>query len=594
MSNLGPQQQNISYDGLLQVEGGITSELKPVQDGDGRFTGLWLSSTGANVTTSDTFVASENGTQITGAQPRLISDGFGDYVSVKDFGAVGDGVTDDGPALLAASNYANANGVTLNFPYGVYLSSVALSWDKIIVNGNNSTIKFTGLNSSTDCLTLNGSTGERSLSINNLTIDANGCGRDGVRLTGQGSADFLSINKMFINNAIRDGFHVEPNGNYSWIENMTLTSVRVFAAGRHGMAFICPDYTAVFINVVTIINPEVRTSARLEAGYDVFVQNASNDVGKTSSFTWIGGEFDATNTLHAQHSFYFDDARTPQKSNINLDGWVFIGCTFESTNDHITGFPTAFAVSSGTKLDALQVFGSGVYAYGDIVARSDTFGITTIRTTDRYYDYYNASGWKSWYDNVSNLYLRSAGVLKTDGAFYANQSLTPQLLVNREYSVGEFIGIGGSTSGTTPVGIIQDPQISTSATTAFTAFNTYPSVAAGSFTLPSLTHYNANINTIGVGATVTNQYGFKSGNLSGATANYGFWSGLSSGSGKYNFYAASDAPNYFSGPLTIKPLATTTPANNGDLTFEATSNTSLTFKYKGSDGVVRSGSITLS
>lgn len=42
------------------------------------------------------------------------------------------------------------------------------------------------------------------------------------------------------------------------------------------------------------------------------------------------------------------------------------------------------------------------------------------------------------------------------------------------------------------------------------------------------------------------------------------------------------------------PPASTTPAANGDLVVQATSNTSLTFKYKGSDGVVRSASLTLS
>ena len=42
------------------------------------------------------------------------------------------------------------------------------------------------------------------------------------------------------------------------------------------------------------------------------------------------------------------------------------------------------------------------------------------------------------------------------------------------------------------------------------------------------------------------------------------------------------------------PSATVTPANNGELMVEATNNTTLTFKYKGSDGTVRSGTITLS
>lgn len=46
-------------------------------------------------------------------------------------------------------------------------------------------------------------------------------------------------------------------------------------------------------------------------------------------------------------------------------------------------------------------------------------------------------------------------------------------------------------------------------------------------------------------------------------------------------------------PITFKPAASQTPANNGDLTFEATSNTSLTVKYKGSDGTVRSTVLTL-
>jgi hypothetical protein len=56
--------------------------------------------------------------------------------------------------------------------------------------------------------------------------------------------------------------------------------------------------------------------------------------------------------------------------------------------------------------------------------------------------------------------------------------------------------------------------------------------------------------------------------------------------------AASDAT--LSGNVTLKPAASVTPANNGELTFQATSNTQLTFKYKGSDGTVRSGGITLS
>lgn len=48
------------------------------------------------------------------------------------------------------------------------------------------------------------------------------------------------------------------------------------------------------------------------------------------------------------------------------------------------------------------------------------------------------------------------------------------------------------------------------------------------------------------------------------------------------------------GGILITPSASVTPANNGELVVEATSNTTLTFKLKGTDGTVRSGTITLS
>jgi hypothetical protein len=55
----------------------------------------------------------------------------------------------------------------------------------------------------------------------------------------------------------------------------------------------------------------------------------------------------------------------------------------------------------------------------------------------------------------------------------------------------------------------------------------------------------------------------------------------------------TDLSTQFVGPIIQKPLASATPAANGDLVVEATSDTSLTFRSKGSAGVVRSASLTL-
>jgi polygalacturonase len=53
--------------------------------------------------------------------PRYISDRFADFITVKDFGAVGDGVTDDSASIQASLNFLNTEGGgTLYFPSGTY------------------------------------------------------------------------------------------------------------------------------------------------------------------------------------------------------------------------------------------------------------------------------------------------------------------------------------------------------------------------------------------------------------------------------------------------------------------------------------------
>ena len=46
--------------------------------------------------------------------------------------------------------------------------------------------------------------------------------------------------------------------------------------------------------------------------------------------------------------------------------------------------------------------------------------------------------------------------------------------------------------------------------------------------------------------------------------------------------------------LVQNPSASIAPASNGELVVEATNNTTITFKLKGSDGTVRTGTLTLS
>jgi hypothetical protein len=192
MSNLSNQQINQTFDGLLQVPGGITSTLQTVQDGNGNPTGLQLSSSGASVTTSSTFVPSVGGTQITGAVPRLISDGFGDYVSLKDFGAVGNGVTDDTAALNLAIAAINLGTVRdLYIPAGTYIitsNPTTITKPCRIVGSGRRTchMRFNACNGFNFDLSATTGTGNRytNSSISEITFLTNSTGKTGLYYKG--------------------------------------------------------------------------------------------------------------------------------------------------------------------------------------------------------------------------------------------------------------------------------------------------------------------------------------------------------------------------------------------------------------------------
>lgn len=108
------------------------------------------------------------------------------------------------------------------------------------------------------------------------------------------------------------------------------------------------------------------------------------------------------------------------------------------------------------------------------------------------------------------------------------------------------------TGATTINHVLDDAVIQSDVTATARYFRTTASTAASSFTLTALNHYVATQGTIGAGSSVTSQYGFLAeSSLTGATNNYGFYSNIASGTGRWNFYAAGTAANYFAGDVGI-------------------------------------------
>ena len=119
------------------------------------------------------------------ATPRSIQSKLNDIVSVKDFGAAGNGSYDDTASIQSAVNYATSTGKCVHFPAGIYLItstiSTTLSGDKSIsflgdgvgvsiirlniVNGNGIEINLPGE------WWLSGATGSNGFSMRGLTFE---------------------------------------------------------------------------------------------------------------------------------------------------------------------------------------------------------------------------------------------------------------------------------------------------------------------------------------------------------------------------------------------------------------------------------------
>lgn len=194
--------------------------------------------------------------------------------SVTQFGATGDGVTDD-TAAIAAAIAAASNGATILFPAGTYLVSEdgsngaaihlsSLSNVHLVGDGENTTI--IKLADSGDAHVVN-ITGCTNCSISGMTIDGNRAnqtaGVHGLRVDGTR----IRVSDLYVLNAKSYGIGIAQT---SGIYDAKFENITVEGSGLDGIDFKNPndDNYGVSMNNIFIDSPN-RSSTTGQVGLDI-------------------------------------------------------------------------------------------------------------------------------------------------------------------------------------------------------------------------------------------------------------------------------------------------------------------------------------
>jgi hypothetical protein len=220
------------------------------------------------------------------------------------------------------------------------------------------------------------------------------------------------------------------------------------------------------------------------------------------------------------------------------------GYFIDSTNDatvsntfigYGSNLATANAVTNVRQYSAAQATFTGAvtnqygfFADSSLTGATNNFGF--------YSNIPSGTGrWNFYANGTADNYF--AGAVGVGGVPYAGASV----VVSKS--------ITGSTAG---IGIAVDGTAQSDVTNSCQSFLSQAKTAAAVFTLSNYYGFRAQQASFGAGSTITNQYGFAAdSSLTGATNNFGFHSNIPSGSGRYNFYAAGNASNYFAGNVGI-------------------------------------------
>ena len=274
-----------------------------------------------------------------GAVAETVQTKLRENVSVKDFGAVGNGTTDDTAAVQAAiAAVAAAGGGVLNFPAGTYKLTSGLS-------DGGKTIQFVGVGVNESSVTFGTVTRlQFNGAISGITLTGNGSGVRWMVLQGDGGAYNTALSGVICNAKVR-------------LEHVYATAFR-----GHGFNAIHYSDQSYYADLLAMSN----------AGHGVYINDAVGADANTS--IWLNLDV----RVNSKSGVYFEANNNFSNTFVNLTSQGNTEYAFycASTNNNVYGFYSENNTAGGILFTATA---SNNRVWG--VSTSDT--ITDLSTAQK-------------------------------------------------------------------------------------------------------------------------------------------------------------------------------------------------------------------
>ena len=453
----------------------------------------------------------------TGAVATTVQTKLRETVSIKDFGAVGDGVADDTAAIQAAiTAVQTAGGGVVLFPTGTYKTTSTITLlSTVFLSGYGATISWSG-----------GASSVITTSTSGVTLTA---GMEGLTVNGATTATTIL--------ALYSTYHCS-------FRDLTLKSTST--------TNICLDLQ---VNTTGTTNADSNRN-------NVFNQ-FENILQDGTCGTALRLKGNATNTtVVTLNTFIQFQARSAAIRGIDFSEWCdnnsFSGTTRVSLPSSASG---AIGVEWNSANPTVNV---GVYSNNFEMLAVDTFGVGSGRV-----------GLKMNSTKLNKLAyffqepVAEGGSLVVSSFCYGydiTQALGGTNFMARKI-LGENYGIGGSwsasysvwsnsftLSGTGPAGFRTSDTFASDAVGAAGIIVANKTQAAA-FTLGSYWGILLSDIVKGAGSAVTFNVGISIQDRTAGTNNWGIELKVTTGANKFNIYASGTAPSYFAGPIQVAGAA---------------------------------------